>query len=145
MREILLLPQPLLPSARLLHTVRWVAQRDHLTVDVWNEEQAFHAAYTAPETLQGVLVHVPHGLFPAGSQLQEQLRLAGVRWSSLPPLPHRTTVDGLVVEAWETLLPPGALSQWLAQGTPAPWQPPRRDPQWCRIPTIPAGEVPRWH
>jgi hypothetical protein len=133
MREILLLAQPVHPSARLLHTLRWIAQRDGLPVEVWDEEAAFEAAYTAPETLGGVLLHIPHGLFPEGSQLREHLRLAGVRWNYLPPGPP----GGLMAA--------GALSAWLASGTPEPWQPHVRDPRWCRIPTMPASEVPKWH
>lgn len=147
--EILLCAQSAFLSARLLHTLRWLAQRDGLTVEVWDEETAFEAAYTAPDTLQGVLVHVPHGLFPDGSQLREQLRLAGVQWNYLPPLPQRSAHHAeTLVTAWETLLQPGALSRWLASGTPDPWTPPPprvRAARWCRIPTINAREVPRWH
>lgn len=133
MREILLVPQSTFPSAHLLHTLRWLVQRDGLTVEVWDEEQAFEAAYTAPETLAEALIHVPHGLFPDGSQLREQLRLAGVRWNYLPPGPPGG------------LLAAGALSAWLARGTPEPWAPHVRAAQWRRIRTIPAREVARWH
>ena len=108
MREVLLVQHPLFPSARLLHTLRWLGQRDHLTVEIWDEEQAFEIAYTAPETLTDALMHVPHGLFPPDSQLKEQLRLAGVRWNYLPPGPS----GGL----WRA----GALSVWLASGTTEP-------------------------
>ena len=133
LREVLLVQQSLFPSACLLHTLRWLVQRDQLTVAVWDEEEAFETAYTAPESLAGALIHVPHGLFPDGSQLKEQLRLAGVQWNYLPPGPSGG------------LLKPGALSQWLASGTPEPWQPHVRKPQWRRIPTINAREVQRWH
>lgn len=137
--ELLLLEQPQFPSARLLHTLRWVIARYGLDLVVWPEEAAFVAVHTAPETLTGRLVHVPHGLFPPDSGLQDHLRQAGVRWNYLPPLPQRPTVDGHVVDAWETLLQPGALSQWLASGTPTPaagagdgWLGPRR--AWHGVP-----------
>lgn len=147
--EILVLEHPQFQSARLLHTLRWLARRDGVGVEVWDEETAFHTVYESPETLLGVLIHVPPGLFPDSSQLREQLRVAGVHWNYLPPLPPRQAHHGTAeVTAWETLLTPGALSQWLARGTPEPWQAPPphvRDPKWCRIPTINASEVPRWH
>jgi hypothetical protein len=132
--ELLLLEQPQFPSARLLHTLRWVMARYGLDCVVWPEEDAFVAVHTTPDVLTGRLVHVPHGLFPDGSQLREQLRVAGVRWNYLPPVPD-----------WSVVLHQAAFLAWLAHGTPQPWRPQPRAARFRRIPTIPAAEVPRWH
>lgn len=129
MREILLVHQPTFPSARLLHTLRWLARRDSVAVEIWDEEQAFEVAYTAPETLTDTLIHVPHGLFPDGSQLREQLRLAGVHWNYLAPGPPGG------------LLAAGALSAWLAGGTPEPLDH-RPGQAWTPRRQAPAGTLP---
>lgn len=115
--EILLCEQPQFPSARLLHTLRWVIARYGLAIAVWPEEDAFLAVYETPEVLADRLVHVPHGLFPAGSQLREEMRQAGVRWNYLPPVAN-----------WGFMVDHAAFLAWLAHGTPEPWTPRRQAP-----------------
>lgn len=124
-REILLLEQPQFPSARLLHTLRWVIARYGLPLDVWTEEEAFLTVHTTPDTLAGRLVHVPAGLFPDGSALRDQFRQAGVRWNYVPS-----------VTDWGFVVQQTAFLAWLAAGTPeqrtgpiAPARTPRAAPR----------------
>jgi hypothetical protein len=153
-RTVLVLPDPTLPSARLLHTLRYYIERYGLAIEVVTETDVRTLLAAHAAVLPGRLVRLPASHFVSGAPAQVfvdrdsliQALLAARAWVQLLPR----------LESWAILTDQLAFLAVLDKGVILPpagyetWTPPSsttlaKRPFRRTIPTMPAREAKRWH